>query len=124
LPSGLDINSDGLISGSAISAGAFNFTAEVSDSLNRSARQAYLLKVIAPPRITEVRYKAKKRKLTIMGELFDEMAIILVDGKEVSPNSKDNVSIAIKKLSLDRGRHEVRIVNPDGGTAAIEITVT
>ena len=83
----------------------------------------YAIKVIDLPRIDSACYKAKKSKLVIAGEKFDEMATLLIDGQAVKPKSHDSESFLVKKLTLTRGAHELRVVNPDGGAAAVMITV-
>ncbi len=45
LPSGLTLNSSGLLSGTATSAGTFNFTVKVTDSLSRSATKSFALTI-------------------------------------------------------------------------------
>lgn len=52
LPPGLTLNSNGSITGTPTTGGAYNFTARVTDSASISATQAYLLNVIAGVIIT------------------------------------------------------------------------
>lgn len=123
LPNGLALSSIGELGGTPIGSGTFNFTIQVADSGANTAHQSYSIGVVDPPRITNIFYKLKKRKLTIDGELFDPAAKLFIDGNEVRPNTQTAVSFFVKGLDLTSGDHEVRIVNPDGGTATITLTV-
>ncbi len=48
LPPGLSLSADGLISGTPVTAGSYNFSARVSDAAGRSREQSFTLKVLAP----------------------------------------------------------------------------
>ena len=123
LPPGLAVNSDGAVRGSPTVAGRFDFAVQVADSVFRTTSQNYAIAVIDPPRITEVVYKAKKLKLTLTGERFDEMATLFIDAHEVRPKNHDDTMFVVKQLLLEPGTHDIRIVNPDGGTATVALTV-
>src|SRR5262249_52291310 len=52
LPTGLQLaGATGVISGTPSAAGMFDFTVQVIDASNRSARQRYTVTIIGPPRI-------------------------------------------------------------------------
>ncbi|HKS42411.1 MAG TPA: Ig domain-containing protein [Blastocatellia bacterium] len=123
LPEGLSITSDGIISGIAKTDGVFNFTVQVSDSFAQQARQDFSLKVVEPPSITKVKYKAKKGKLDISGEEFHQTAKLFIDGSEVIPKSQDATSLSVKKLFLTSGAHTIKVLNPDGGNATTALQV-
>jgi putative Ig domain-containing protein len=123
LPQGLSLSSQGLVSGAPTLAGTFHFTVEVADSASRTARAVYELKVLEPPLITFVKYKSGKRKLTIEGENFSAMATLWIDGHQVTPKTQDDISFIVKKLSLETGTHDIRVVNPDGGTVSMALIV-
>ncbi|HWN99880.1 MAG TPA: Ig domain-containing protein [Blastocatellia bacterium] len=120
LPSGLNLDAVGKLSGIPTSAGTFNFTVQVTDDSSTSAQRSYVLKVVDPPRISKVKYKAGKGKLTISGDLFANDAKVYIDGNEIKLNSHDAESLSAKKVFLPSGDHEVRVVNPDGGIATAE----
>jgi hypothetical protein len=123
LPDGLDLSSSGDLQGTPSSSGTFNFTSQVADSARNTAKQSYSIVVVEPPQITSFSYKLKKGKLTIEGVLFDPAAKLFIDGNEVHPNSQDAATFFVKRLFLSPGDHEVRIVNPDGGSVTIALTV-
>jgi hypothetical protein len=123
LPPGLSLSNDGKLSGIPVSPGMFSFTLRAGDSADHEAQQKYAIKVIDPPRIVSAKYKAKKRKLVITGEKFDALAVLFVDGQEVQPKVHDSEGFVVKALSLTQGAHDLRVVNPDGGTASVTITV-
>jgi Putative Ig domain len=54
LPAGLDLSSNGLISGTPTSAGNFNFTAQVTDTGGRTAVKTFDVSIIPPLTITTV----------------------------------------------------------------------
>jgi len=123
LPPGLNLTPEGQITGIPTEAGSFNVSVEVADSSSMFARQSYTLVTIDPPRMLELRYRAKKRRLTITGEMFNQEAKLYVDGQQITPTYLDTTSIVVKKLSLAPGTHDVRIMNPDGGISTKPLEV-
>jgi len=123
LPRGIGLANDGKLSGTPTSAGMFPFTIRANDSAGHEADQKYTIKVIDPPLIADASYKAKKAKLIITGEKFDILATLFIDGVEVKPKTHDSNSFVVKALTLSHGPHELRVVNPDGGTASVMINV-
>jgi Putative Ig domain len=123
LPEGLSLSSGGVISGMAKTAGVYSFTVQVADSFAQQAQGDYLIKVLTPPRIDDVSYKAKKGKLNISGDRFDPAAKLFVDDREVTPKTQDTTSLFVKKLFLTPGAHSVKLVNPDGGSATVALQV-
>ena len=117
VPTGLLLTEDGKMSGITTSLGTFTFTLRASDSAAHQAEKTYIIKVVDPPLIANVKYKVNKRKLIITGEKFDPQAVLFIDGQEVEPKSQDSERFVVKQLSLLPGSHEFRVVNPDGGTA-------
>jgi Putative Ig domain len=122
LPSGLSLEADGKISGIPTALGSFTFTVQVADSSSATVERNYVVKVINAPRIDKVTYKAKKGKLTISGEMFDGGVKVFIDGNEIKLKSQDTESLSAKKVFLESGNHEVRVVNQDGGTATVQLT--
>lgn len=123
LPTGLSLGNDAKLSGIPSSPGIFTFTLRASDAAEHQSERKYAIKVIDPPRIANAKYKANKRKLVITGEKFDATAVLFIDGQEVKPKSHDSESFVVKALSLTTGSHDLRVVNPDGGTASVTIAV-
>lgn len=122
-PSGLTLSDEGKLSGVPSALGVFTFTLQASDSVDHQAQHKYTIRVIDPPRIIDATYKKKKGKLTITGGNFDDAASLLIDGQKIKPKHHDSESFTVKSLSLSEGPHDLRIVNPDGGTASVTITV-
>lgn len=123
VPSGLNLANDGKLTGIPNSPGTFTFTLRAGDSAGHQLERQYIIKVVDPPRIANAKYKAVKRKLVIFGEKFDALAALFIDGVEVTPNARDTESFVVKALSLSPGSHDLRVVNPDGGTASVTIIV-
>lgn len=123
LPQGLSLSPQGLLSGAPTVAGTFHFTVEVADSASRTASAVYELEVLEPPLITFVKYRSGKGKLTIEGENFSAIATLWIDGHQVTPKAQDDMSFIVKKLSLETGTHDIRVVNPDGGTVTAALIV-
>lgn len=122
LPSGLSLEADGKITGIPTELGSFAFAVQVADSSMAKVERNYVLKILNSPRINTVTYKAKKGKLTISGEMFDFGAKVFIDGNEIKLKSQDTDTLSAKKVFLESGNHEVRVVNPDGGTATFQLT--
>ena len=123
LPSGIRLATDGMLSGKPTSAGISTFTLRANDASGHQADKTYTIKVIDPPVIADAVYKVRKGKLVISGEKFNDSAKLLIDGVEIKPKSQDSASFVVKALTLSRGPHELRVVNPDGGTASVTINV-
>lgn len=123
LPSGLTLSDDGKLSGNPNSPGAFMFTLRAKDSAEHQLERKYALMVIDPPKIASAKYKAGKRKLTIFGVKFDLSASLLIDGQQIRPKYQDGESFIVKPVELTQGSHELRILNPDGGSASVMIMI-
>ncbi len=123
LPPGLSLDDNAKLSGIPDTPGTFTFTLRATDSEENQAERRYAIKVIEPPRIAKAKYKVIKQKLVITGERFDADAVLFIDGQDVKPKSHDSESFVVKALSLQVGLHDLRVVNPDGGTASVTIEV-
>ena len=114
LAPGLSLNSStGVISGTPISVGTYNFTILVRDQRTTTASQALRLVVLEPvpvPAITKVKYKSHK-KLIVNCERLDPAAVLTVDGARVG-GSVDGNQIIVKPLKLASGQHVLRVMNP------------
>jgi hypothetical protein len=128
LPPGLGLDSStGAISGTPAASGAFNFAVTVRDATSSSAVRSLQIVVAEPgplPRITEVTYKSRKGKLTVVGENFAAAAVLRIDGQVVENARVDGSVIFAKRLSLASGTHHLVVENPNGGASApFDLTV-
>jgi len=123
LPPGLILGNDGKLSGNPSSPGAFMFTLRAKDSAEHQLERKYALMVIDPPKIATAKYKPSNRKLTISGVKFDLSASLLIDGLQIKPKYQDSESFIVKPVELTHGSHELRILNPDGGSASVMVTI-
>jgi len=64
------------------------------------------------PRILSTRLKGTK--LFIHGENFEHTATVFIDGSMMKARRQDSTDILLKKLALESGSHDVRVVNSDG----------
>jgi hypothetical protein len=116
LPSGLSLNSSGLISGTATVTGTFGIVVNVRDQNGSTAGRSLNLSVVGPealPQITKVKFKIGAGKLIVTGT-FQLGATILVDEVTRTPKFVETENIVVKGLSLSAGNHRVRVVNPNG----------
>jgi hypothetical protein len=117
LPAELALNTGtGALTGTPAASGDFSATLAVRDQRNESASGSIVIKVTEPqpaPAISKVKYKAGKRKLTVLGERIDASAALFIDGAQVSAHFDGGVLIA-KPVTLGSGAHEIRVVNPGG----------
>lgn len=115
LPAGLSINpSTGAITGTPTVVGIFNAEITVRDQAGNSAAANTEFNVGNPatlPLITSVKYKPG-RKLVVKGVRFNRSAVLVIDGVQSSSKVK-NGQFVIKKLSLEAGQHELRVINPN-----------
>ena len=120
LPAGLNLNpASGLISGAPMAAGLFTFPITVRDAASVSATATVQMKVIDPatiPAISKVKYK-NRRKLLVIGDRFSPLAVLLIDGNQITFAMGDG-QLIVKPIALASGRHEIRIVNPGGVSSA------
>jgi hypothetical protein len=120
LPAGLALDAGtGAVTGTASASGDFTVSLSVRDQRNDSASGAIVIKVTEPqpaPVISKAKYKSSKRKLIINGDRIDANAALLVDGAQV-PARFDAGALIAKPLSLSSGAHEIRVVNPGGGSS-------
>jgi hypothetical protein len=125
LPPGLNLNaSSGLLSGAPTAAGVFTFSIGVRDSGSASATTTLQIKVIDPatiPAITRVKYKGG-RKLIIVGERINPAATLVLDGNQV-PFAFGDGQLLVKPIGLAGGRHELKIINPEGMSSAVYVLV-
>ena len=116
LPSGLSLNSSGLISGTPTVTGAFTVTLSVRDQSGSTSGRSFVLTVVGPealPQITKIKFKVGAGKLIVTGT-FQLGATVLVDEVARTPRSADIETIVVKGLFLSSGNHRVRVVNPNG----------
>jgi putative Ig domain-containing protein/matrixin len=116
LPTGLSLGaSTGVISGTPSASGTFNASITIRDQSSRTATANLQIRVIDPltiPAITKVTYKAGKKLLTVKGQRFDPSALLFIDGVQTQA-SFDQGLLTAKRLSLAKGPHEIRVVNPN-----------
>ncbi|MEW6211010.1 MAG: putative Ig domain-containing protein [Acidobacteriota bacterium] len=124
LPAGLSFDVfTGVISGSPSQAGTFNVGITVRDQANQTATGSIEIKVIDPenaPVITSAKYKRGKKMVTVYGERFDRLAVLMIDGVQYSAKYKSG-RLVLKKHALASGRHELRVVNPGNLSSQIYV---
>lgn len=117
LPAGLTISEAGIISGIPTASGNFEFTVNVRDASAQTASRSLQIVVVEPvpvPRITSVKYKTRKGKITVTGENINVNAVLRVDDQVVSNAVVNGGVISAKKVRLSPGAHQIRVENPNG----------
>jgi Matrixin/Putative Ig domain len=114
LPPGITLSADGELDGTPAAPGHYRFTLKVTDAANGTAVKAVSLDVTNGPRIIAVKYKTKKRMLTVKGERLDAAGWLLLDRAPIAPTSGSADSYVIKPLPLSPGQHEIRVINSQG----------
>jgi hypothetical protein len=122
LPSGLQLSSNGTLSGFPLESGTFNFSAQVRDSSGRSAQAAFTLNVrfATPPVISNVVYQ--KKKVIVTGENFSPSGTLYINDQQRFATLNGN-KVQTDKGKLKRGTYVVQIVNSDG-TSSNSVTLT
>jgi hypothetical protein len=117
LPAGVSLGAaTGLISGTPVVSGTFVIEIAIRDQASVIAGTSIQIKVIDPatiPVITKVKYKAVKKKLTVVVERADREAVLMINGTQMTATVSDG-QFVLKRLSLSRGRHEIKVINTNG----------
>jgi hypothetical protein len=123
LPSGMQLSSNGTLSGFPLETGAFTFSAQVRDSSGRSAQAAFTLNVrfATPPVITNVVYQ--KKKVIVTGENFSPSGTLYINFQQRFATLNGN-KVQTDKGKLKRGNYVIQIVNADGLTSnSVTLTI-
>jgi hypothetical protein len=115
LPLGLQFSQSGFMYGKAVTAGSYNFSAQVKDSSGGSVQKTFSLLVQPPnptPSVVGVEYQ--KKKVIVFGSNFDSASAMLVDGAPIAAKFDGSALKTKKKAKLPRGVHVVCVVNEDG----------
>ncbi|MFB3850935.1 MAG: putative Ig domain-containing protein [Acidobacteriota bacterium] len=125
LPQGLDLASNGILSGTPIKSGVYNFSVLVYDKWGCLSEKNYSLEVIDKPIIYNVFTATNPLRLIVKGAAFknsiNDPPTILINGQPAPITKyKNAVKIiarggeALKSLLPKGGVVEIRVKNPDG----------
>ncbi len=121
LPAGLALGAaTGAITGAASVSGTFSASITVRDQDSQTATATLQIKVSDPenaPRIIDVVYKKKKKKLTVYAEKVDAAARLRIDGRDLDVSFK-NGTFVVKRITFSGGEHTLKIVNSNGESSA------
>jgi Tol biopolymer transport system component len=83
---------------------------------------AFTVPQAAPPIISSAKLNPSG-KLTIKGSNFDKTSKLFIDNQQVNVDTTSSRKIVVKSINLAPGKHDARVVNPDGQVSLFTFNV-